>query len=86
LRDRAARLRCSACGDRYRHRTQLDLARWGLVPFWAQNIKVGFANIYAQGRRIENRPALRDAFQRRRCRLLAADHLRIVIRLNQIFG
>jgi putative SOS response-associated peptidase YedK len=29
----------------------LDVMRWGLVPFWAKDIKVGFANINAKGRR-----------------------------------
>jgi putative SOS response-associated peptidase YedK len=45
----------------------LDLARWGLVPFWSKNINVGFANINAKAEGIENRPAFREAFQRRRC-------------------
>jgi putative SOS response-associated peptidase YedK len=45
----------------------LDLARWGLVPFWAKDINVGFANINAKGEGIENGPAFREAFQRRRC-------------------
>jgi putative SOS response-associated peptidase YedK len=45
----------------------LELARWGLVPFWAKDIKVGFANINAKAEGIETRPAFRDAFQRRRC-------------------
>jgi putative SOS response-associated peptidase YedK len=45
----------------------LDLARWGLVPFWSKDIKVGFANINAKAEGIENRPAFREAFQRRRC-------------------
>jgi putative SOS response-associated peptidase YedK len=45
----------------------LDLARWGLVPFWAKDIKVGFANINAKAEGIETRPAFREAFQRRRC-------------------
>jgi putative SOS response-associated peptidase YedK len=45
----------------------LDLARWGLVPYWAKDIKVGFANINAKAEGIENRPAFREAFQRRRC-------------------
>ena len=26
----------------------LDVMRWGLVPFWAKDIKVGFANINAK--------------------------------------
>lgn len=45
----------------------LDLARWGLVPYWAKDIKVGFANINAKAEGIENRPAFCEAFQRRRC-------------------
>ena len=40
--------------------------RWGLVPFWAKDIKVGFANINAKAEGIENKPAFREAFQRRR--------------------
>ena len=39
----------------------------GLVPHWATDIKVGFANINAKGEGIETRPAFREAFQRRRC-------------------
>jgi putative SOS response-associated peptidase YedK len=46
---------------------RLDVMRWGLVPFWAKDIKVGFANINAKAEGIENRPAFREAFQRRRC-------------------
>jgi putative SOS response-associated peptidase YedK len=45
----------------------LDVLLWGLVPFWAKDIKVGFANINAKAEGIENRPAFREAFQRRRC-------------------
>ena len=45
----------------------LDVMRWGLVPYWAKDIKVGFANINAKAEGIENKPAFREAFQRRRC-------------------
>jgi len=45
----------------------LDMMRWGLVPFWAKDIEVGFANINAKAEGIEGKPALREAFQRRRC-------------------
>src|SRR6201997_1946960 len=45
----------------------LDMLRWGLVPFWAKDLDVGFANINAKVEGIENRPAFREAFQRRRC-------------------
>jgi putative SOS response-associated peptidase YedK len=43
------------------------MLRWGLVPFWAKDLKVGFANINAKAEGIETRPAFREAFQRRRC-------------------
>ena len=38
-----------------------------VVPFWAKDLNVGFANINAKAEGIENRPAFREAFQRRRC-------------------
>ena len=40
----------------------LDVLRWGLVPFWAKDIKVGFANINAKAEGIATRPAFREAF------------------------
>jgi putative SOS response-associated peptidase YedK len=45
----------------------LDVMRWGLVPFWAKDIKVGFSNINAKAEGLEGKPAFREAFQRRRC-------------------
>src|SRR5246500_1843661 len=45
----------------------LDVLRWGLVPYWAKDLKVGFANINAKAEGIESKPAFREAFQRRRC-------------------
>jgi putative SOS response-associated peptidase YedK len=40
----------------------LDVMRWGLVPYWAKDLKVGFANINAKAEGIETRPAFREAF------------------------
>jgi len=45
----------------------LDVLRWGLVPFWAKDLNVGFSNINAKAEGIEGKPAFREAFQRRRC-------------------
>ena len=45
----------------------LDITRWGLVPYWAQDIKVGFANMNAMAETVDTKPAFREAFQRRRC-------------------
>jgi putative SOS response-associated peptidase YedK len=42
-----------------------DVMRWGLVPFWAKDIKVGFANINAKAEGIETKPAFREAFRQR---------------------
>jgi putative SOS response-associated peptidase YedK len=53
--------------DRRAGERSLDLLRWGLIPHWAKDINVGFANINAKAEGIENRPAFREAFERRRC-------------------
>jgi putative SOS response-associated peptidase YedK len=45
----------------------LDLMRWGLVPYWAKDIKIGFSSINAMAETIDTKPAFRDAFTRRRC-------------------
>ena len=53
--------------DQNAHERRLDVMRWGLVPFWAKDIKVGFANINAKAEGIESKPAFREAFRQRRC-------------------
>ena len=53
--------------DRRAGERSLDLLRWGLIPHWAKDINVGFANINAKAEGIENRPAFRHAFERRWC-------------------
>jgi putative SOS response-associated peptidase YedK len=55
---------------RYNPKTQarsLDLMRWGLVPYWAKDLKIGYSTINAKAEGIEDRPAFREAFRRRRC-------------------
>ena len=49
------------------HQRSLEVMRWGLVPFWAKDIKVGFANINAKAGGVETKPAFREAFRQRRC-------------------
>jgi putative SOS response-associated peptidase YedK len=39
--------------DRRASERSLDVMRWGLVPFWAKDIKVGFANINTKAEGIE---------------------------------
>ena len=45
----------------------LDMLRWGLIRYWAKDVKVGFANINAKAEGIESKPAFGKAFERRRC-------------------
>jgi len=48
------------------------LLRWGLVPYWASDPKeLGVKTINARAETVAERPAYRDAFERRRCLILA---------------
>jgi putative SOS response-associated peptidase YedK len=46
--------------------------RWGLVPYWAKDIKIGYSLINAKAETVAEKPAFREAFKSRRC-LIAAD-------------
>jgi putative SOS response-associated peptidase YedK len=46
--------------------------RWGLVPHWAEDTRSAARRINARSETLEQSPAFRDAFQRRRC-LVPAD-------------
>jgi putative SOS response-associated peptidase YedK len=49
-------------------RRSLDLLRWGLVPYWAKDIKIGARCINAMAETVASKPAFRDAFARgQRC-------------------
>jgi putative SOS response-associated peptidase YedK len=48
------------------------LLHWGLVPFWADDPKIGNRLINARAETVATKPAFRSAFARRRC-LVAAD-------------
>jgi len=47
------------------------MMRWGLVPFWAKDVKIGYKMINARGEEIETKPAFRNAFKKRRCLVIA---------------
>src|SRR5581483_11328956 len=51
---------------------RLVVLRWGLVPFWASDPKVGARMINARIETAATKPAFREAFAKRRC-LLPAD-------------
>jgi putative SOS response-associated peptidase YedK len=41
--------------------------RWGLVPFWAKDLKIGTNMINARSDGVETKPAFREALKQRRC-------------------
>ena len=41
--------------------------RWGLIPWWAKDGKIGFSTINAKAETLTTSPAFREAFERRRC-------------------
>ena len=46
---------------------EVAMLRWGLVPFWAKDLKIGTSMINARSEGIESKPAFRDAWKARRC-------------------
>ncbi|MBT8486931.1 MAG: SOS response-associated peptidase, partial [Phycisphaerae bacterium] len=51
---------------------RLDQLFWGLVPWWAKDPKIGTRMINARSETAAEKPAFREALQRRRC-LVPAD-------------
>jgi len=50
---------------------RLDNLRWGLIPFWAKDTKIGARMINARGETVAEKPAFRSAFEKRRCLILS---------------
>ncbi len=48
-----------------------EMMRWGLVPPWAKDLRIGSRMINAVSETAADKPAFRNAFQRRRCLVLA---------------
>lgn len=55
---------CRLDGDGKREIVPL---RWGLVPFWAKEEKIGYSTINARVETVHRKPAFRNAFKHRRC-------------------
>lgn len=45
----------------------IHLYRWGLIPFWAKDIKIGAKMINARIETIAEKPAFKQSFEKRRC-------------------
>lgn len=50
---------------------QLAIVRWGLIPFWAKDEKIGNQMINARSESVAEKPAYKNAFKKRRCVVLA---------------
>lgn len=49
----------------------VELYRWGLVPFWADDPNIGSRMINARSETVHEKPSFRAAFKHRRCLILA---------------
>lgn len=49
---------------------RLDPLRWGLVPFWAKDLKIGARMINARSEEAASKPAFRSALKKQRCLVL----------------
>ncbi len=45
----------------------IHLYRWGLIPFWAKDIRIGAKMINARIETVAEKPAFKNAFKSRRC-------------------
>jgi putative SOS response-associated peptidase YedK len=52
----------------------LDALRWGLVPHWAKDLKIGYKMINARAETCARLPSFRDAFAKRQP--YPAEHMR----------
>ncbi len=55
-----------------RGKRRIGQLRWGLVPSWAPDEKVGFKMINARAETLQEKPAFRRLFERKRC-IIPAD-------------
>ena len=51
---------------------RFEVMRWGLIPFWAKDVRIGRRTINARAETVAEKPAFRAAFRSRRC-LVPAD-------------
>ncbi|MDE0298392.1 MAG: SOS response-associated peptidase [Candidatus Poribacteria bacterium] len=50
---------------------RIDFFRWGLIPSWAKDPKIGSRMINARSETLAEKPSFRTAYKRRRCLVLA---------------
>ncbi|GIN20082.1 SOS response-associated peptidase [Siminovitchia fordii] len=50
---------------------RLGYLRWGLIPYWANDPKIGYKMINARAETLNEKPSYRNAYKKRRCLILA---------------
>ena len=50
---------------------KLEFFKWGLIPSWAKDAKIGSKMINARAETLSEKPSFRNAYKRRRCLILA---------------
>ncbi len=50
---------------------KLVMLRWGLIPSWAKDPKIGYQCINAKAETVAEKPSFRSAFKKRRCLVVA---------------
>jgi putative SOS response-associated peptidase YedK len=80
-------------------RNRLGYLRWGFVPSWAKDDKIGYKMINARAETLAKKPSFRQAFKHRRCLIIADSFyewkkgpnktktpIRIKLKSNEIFA
>ncbi|WP_148358593.1 SOS response-associated peptidase [Peribacillus simplex] len=52
-------------------RNRLGYLRWGLIPFWAKDEKVGYKMINARAETISEKASYKNAYKKKRCLIIA---------------
>lgn len=48
----------------------VEMVRWGLVPYWAKDPKIGYSLINARAESVADKPSFKSAFKSKRCLVL----------------
>ncbi|MGN8842477.1 SOS response-associated peptidase [Niallia sp. HCP3S3_B10] len=79
-------------------KNRLGYLRWGLIPPWSKDMKIGYKMINARSETIAEKPSFRNAYKKKRCLILADSFyewkrtnerkipMRIKLKNNQPFG
>ena len=52
-------------------KNRLGYLRWGLVPPWAKDEKIGYKMINARAETLTEKPSFRTAYQKKRCLIIS---------------